>query len=202
MNKLKNVFLLLFLFLSVAASAQVNYDIKKITIDEKFDNRNKLIARTIRSKGTQGEEILQVEVVVNPTNQVKSLIINNEIVMPLMIREYKILTDYIINYADTDRELERPKGNASVKVVGQNLKEKLTESDKKILLTTVKKELLDDSILKVNNEPFDFSLTVNYLFFNGQKQETHIFLKYKKVYEGLCDIPLSKTTYFQITQML
>ena len=202
MNTLKNVFLLLFAFLSIAASAQIDYDIKKITVDEKFDARNRLIARTIRSTGTQGAESLRVELVVNPTNKVKSLMVNDKKINPLMIKEYSLLTDYVINYADTDRELEKPKGNAVVNVVGQNLQEKLTENDERILLRTIKNKLLSDSIIKVDNEPFDFSLTGYYLFINGKKQEAHIFQKYTEVYKGLCKIPLSKTTYFQITQTL
>lgn len=199
---LKNVLLLSILFISTSIFAQVDYDISTITVDEKFDNKQRLIARKIRSYGTQGEEDLKVEVIVNPKNAVKELIVNGKKVMPLMFNEYRILTDYVINYADTDRELEKPKANAVVKVVGQNLKEKLTESEKKTLLDTVRKELISDKIIDDESEPFDFSLTGNDLFVNGKRQEITTFNKYKQVYDRLAEIQLSKTTYFQITQTL
>jgi len=98
--------------------------------------------------------------------------------------------------------LEKPKANAVVKIVGQDLKEKLTETEKKMLLDTLKRELINDGILRDESEPFDFSMTGNYLFFNGNQQDGNIYNKYKQIYDRLCDIPLSKTTYFQITQTL
>ena len=202
MKILKNVLLLSILFLSTPIFAQVNYDISTIIIDEKFDNKQRLIARKIRSYGTQGEESLKVEIIVTPKNAVKELIVNEKKVMPLMFKEYRILTDYVISYADTERELEKPKANAVVKIVGQDLKEKLTETEKKMLLDTLKRELINDGILRDESEPFDFSMTGNYLFFNGNQQDGNIYNKYKQIYDRLCDIPLSKTTYFQITQTL
>mgnify|MGYP001065148751 CR=1 FL=1 len=202
MKILKNVLLLSILFLSTPIFAQVNYDISTIIIDEKFDNKQRLIARKIRSYGTQGEESLKVEIIVTPKNAVKELIVNEKKVMPLMFKEYRILTDYVISYADTERELEKPKANAVVKIVGQDLKEKLTETEKKMLLDTLKIELINDGILRDESEPFDFSMTGNYLFFNGNQQDGNIYNKYKQIYDRLCDIPLSKTTYFQITQTL
>ena len=202
MRILKNVLFLFILFLSTTVFAQVKYDIPTIIVDEKFDNKEQLIARKIRSYGTQDSQDLKVEVIVNPKNAVKELIVNEKKVMPLMFKEYRILTDYVISYADTKRELEKPKANAVVKVVGQNLKEKLTESEKQTLLDTVKKELISDGMLENESQPFDFSMTGNYLFLNGNKQDSNIFTKYKQVYDRLCTIPLSKTTYFQITQTL
>lgn len=202
MKMLKNVFLLLFLCLSISVSAQVDYDISTIIVDEKFDSKQQLVARKIRSYGTQKAEELNVEIIVNTSNAVKELTVNGKKVMPLMFKEYRILTDYVINYADTERELEKPKANAVVKVVGQNLKEKLSESKKQTLLDTIKKELINDRMIENESQPFDFSMTGNYLFLNGEKQADAIFKKYKQVYDRLCDIPLSKTTYFQITQTL
>lgn len=190
------------MLLSIAASAQVDYDISMITVDEKFDNQQQLIARTIRSYGTQGDENLRVEIIIDPKNTVKKLIVNDKKVMPLMFKEYRILTDYVINYADTERELEKPQANAIVKVVGQNLTEKLTENDKKLLLDTIKKELIGDEMLSDESQPFDFSLTGNDLFFNGTRQTNEVFKKYKNLYDRLANIQLSKTTYFQITQTL
>lgn len=202
MRMLKNTLLILFLFLSLSVSAQVEYDISTIIVDEKFNSKQKLIARKIRSYGTQGTEDLKVEIIVNPNNAVKELTINDKKVMPLMFKEYRFLTDYVISYADTEQELEKPKANAVVKVVGQNLQQKLNENEKQVLLDTVKKELIDDKMIDNESTPFDFSLTGNYLFLNGQKQDDIIFQKYKQVYDRLCEIPLSKTTYFQITQTL
>lgn len=202
MKILKNVFLLLISFLSISVSAQVDYDISTIIVDEKFDSKQELIARKIRSYGTQQEESLKVEIIVDPNNRVKELIVNEKKIMTLMLKEYRILTDYVINYADTERELEKPKANAVVKVVGQNLDAKLTESDKLTLLDTIKKELINDQIVGNESEPFDFSLTGHALFINGKRQEEDIFNKYKQIYDRLAEIQLSKTTYFQITQTL
>lgn len=202
MKMLKNVLLFFILFLSTVVAAQVDYDISTIIVDEKFDSKQQLAARKIRSYGTQKGEELNVEIIVNTKNAVKELIVNEKKIMPLMFKEYQILTDYVINYADTERALEKPKANAVVKVVGQNLTEKLTESEKLTLLENVQKELINDGMLADESEPFDFSMTGNYLFFNGERQDGNIFNKYKEIYDKLCDIPLSKTTYFQITQTL
>lgn len=202
MKTLKNTLLLFSLFLSITVSAQIDYDISNIIVDEKFDNKSRLIARTIRSYGKQGEEELKVRIIVNPKNAVKELTVNDKKIMPLMFKEYRFLTDYVINYADREHVFEKPKGNAVTKVVGQNLKTKLTKDDEELLLKTMKKELLNDGIISADNEPFDLSLTGNDLFINAQRQEKQVFQKYKGIYDKLSNIPLSKTTYFQITQTL
>lgn len=199
---LQNALLLSILCFALSASAQPDYDIATVTIDEKFDNNDELIARKIRSTGSQNGQELRVEITVDPNNIVKELIVNEKKVMPLMFKEYRILTDYVINYADTERELEKPKANAVVKVVGQHLTKKLSESEKQMILGLLKKELINDGMLTDESEPFDFSMTGNYLFFNGERQSEATFHKYKAIYDEYCEIQLSKTTYFQITQTL
>lgn len=199
---LKNALLLSMLCFAFSAFAQTDYDISTVIVDEKFDNNDRLIARKIRAVGLQNEQELKVEITVDPHNIVKELVVNNKKVMPLMFKEYRILTDYVINYADTERELEKPKANAVVKIVGQHLTKKLSESEKQTILGILKKELIHDGMLADESEPFDFSMTGNYLFFNGKRQSDAIFLKYKAIYDNYCEIQLSKTTYFQITQTL
>lgn len=204
MRTFKTIFLFLLLFFSFTSYGQLEYDITTITIAEKFNSKNILIARTIRSIGKQKTEDLRVEVVVDPNNMVKALTINDREVMSLMFEEYIFLTDYVINYADADKKAVIPKGNAVTKIVGQNFNDEnqLTDSAKKILLDTIKKELMNDKFINKNYDPFDLTLTGNDLFINAKKQEANTFVKYKQLYDRLSDISLSKTTYFQITQTL
>jgi|AntRauTorckE5430_2_1112549.scaffolds.fasta_scaffold09844_3 hypothetical protein len=205
MSILKSLLLLCFFFISVAVSAQpTNYDIHTTSTSEKFDSEGNLKSKRIFSSGVHDEEIVNVEMILSPTNSLMKLTINDESIMPLMFKEYRILTDYIISYVNQEELPLVPKGvSQTTKVVSDDPanENQLTDEDRRALMNLIKDELVKDNLIE-NLDVFDFLITSTALYINGKQQEDTIFTKYKAIYDKYSEVKLSKTTYFQITQTL
>lgn len=92
MNIPKTLLLLCFFLISTATFAQTNYEIHTTSTSEKFDSDGNLKSRRIFSSGVHGDEIVNVEMILSPTNTLMELTINDEVIMPLMFKEYKIFS--------------------------------------------------------------------------------------------------------------
>ncbi len=203
MKTLKGLLCLCLLTFAYAATAQLNYEIHTTTTSEKFDKDGKLISRHLWSSGVQDNEVLNVDIIVDNHNFVKELTVNDGKINPLMLKEYKMLTDFVINYIDQDIQTAPTDGSSKTsRIVSEEpTGEKLTEEDKRALMALIKDELIKDALID-NPKVFDFLLTSEHLYINAKKQEEAVFIKYKNLYDKYSDIPLSKTTYFQMTQSL
>lgn len=202
MRRLRALFFICLLTASYGAIAQSDYEIFTTTTSEKFDSEGKLVSRHLWASGVQGEEIINVDIIVDPNNKVKELTVNDNEVKPPMFKEYKSITDYVIAYIDQDIETAPTDGSSKTTLVGEPADEdKATKSDKKALMNLVKDELVNDKLID-NPDVFDFMLTFDSLYINAKKQDEAVFKKYKALYEKYSTIPLAKTTYFQITQTL
>jgi hypothetical protein len=200
----KSLLLLCFFLISVGTFAQTNYEIHTTSTSEKFDSDGNLKARKIFSSGIHGEEIVNVEMALSPTNSLIRLTINDEVIMPLMFKEYKILTDYIISYVNKEEEPFVAKGvSQTTKIVSDDPanENQLTDDDRRRLMSLIKDELVKDNLIE-NLDVFDFLITSTALYINGKEQQEAIFIKYKAIYDKYSEVKLSKTTYFQITQTL
>jgi hypothetical protein len=205
MNITRNLLLLCFFLISVAAFAQpTNYEIHTTSTSEKFDSDGNLKSKRIFSSGVHGEEIVNVEMILSPSNSLMELTINEENIMPLMFKEYRILTDYIISYINKEELPPVPKGvSQTTKIVSDDPanENQLTDEDRRGLMNLIKDELVKDNLIE-NLDVFDFLITSTALYINGQQKEEAVFIKYKAIYDKYSEVKLSKTTYFQITQTL
>jgi putative lipase involved disintegration of autophagic bodies len=204
MNISKILLLLCFFLISTATFAQTNYEIHTTSTSEKFDSKGELKSRRIFSSGIHGDEIVNVEMILSPTNVLMELTINDEVIMPLMFKEYKILTDYIISYINKEEQPAAAKQvSQTTKIVSDNPanENQLTDDDRRRLMNLIKEQLITDNLIE-NSDVFDFLITGSALYINGKQQEDTIFVKYKAIYDKYSEVPLTKTTYFQITQTL
>lgn len=198
---------LLFLLLTtiiITGFSQTGYEITNTATSEKFNQKGKLISKRIWATGKQDESDFSVELILNPKNKVMDLTINEEKIIPLFFNEYRLLTDYLINYVKEEKEYVPPvKTRGFVRVVSDNpdVNKLLTEDIKKQLLDSFKKELISDSLVKDINV-FQLMITSSALYINGNQQSEAMFIKYKTIYNRYSPIALSKTTYFQIMQSL
>lgn len=199
-NTLQNVLLLLILFVSISASGQENYEIHSSTVSEKFNSENELQSRHIWATGVQAEEILNIDMTVDVNNKIKELIINDKTILPVMAKEYKAITDYVIAYVDGNVQTA-PTDGSSTTTKEPAAEDKMTDSDRRALMSLIKAELIKDELID-NPNVFDFMLTFDSLYINAKKQEDAVFTKYKALYDKHSDIPISKITYFQMTQTL
>lgn len=204
MNISKTLLLLCFFLISTATFAQTNYEIHTTSTSEKFDSKGNLKSRRIFSSGIHGDEIVNVEMILSPTNALMELTINDEVIMPLMFKEYKILTDYIISYINKE-EQPRPAKEVSqtTKIVSDDPanENQMTDDDRRRLMNLIKEQLITDNLIE-NSDVFDFLITGTVLYINGKEQDNAIFIKYKAIYDKYSEVALTKTTYFQITQTL
>lgn len=199
MNTIKHVLSLLFLLSSITVFAQSGYEIYTTTVSEKFNSEEELKSRRIWASGVRNEEVLNLDFTVDAKNTVTELIINEKNVPAVMIKEYKPMIDYVIKYVDGQVENEPAKTTTTTKEPAD--KDKLTESDKRALMDLIKTELITDKLID-NPDVFDFMLTYDSLYINAKKQDATVFQKYKDLYDKYSDTPLSRTTFFQITQTL
>ncbi|NJN77072.1 MAG: hypothetical protein HC803_01045 [Saprospiraceae bacterium] len=201
----KNLLLLCFVLISLTTLAQpTNYEIHTTSTSEKFDSKGNLKSLRIFSSGVHGEDIVNVEMILSPTYKLIELSINEEAIMPLMFKEYKILTDFIIDYVKQENEPATPKVVSQVtKIVSDDpsKENQLSDDDRRSLMNLIKQELISDDLIG-KSDVFDFLITSTALYINGKQQDEPIFLKYKSIYDKYSEVQLSKTTYFQITQTL
>jgi hypothetical protein len=211
MKTLKHhILTLLLCSFALAASAQVNYDIHSTTVSESFDSKDKLTSRRIWASGVRNNEVLNLEMVVDGQNKVTELTINENLVKSPAVKEYKPLTDFVLDYVSKD--VKEVTGEVTVgKAVATRFRtddEPLSESDrmteaedKKMVMQLIKSELIKDALID-NPEVFDFMLTFDSLYINAKKQDDAIFKKYSELYRNNTAVPITNGTYFQITQSL
>ncbi|MFI5218525.1 MAG: hypothetical protein ACHQNT_03470 [Bacteroidia bacterium] len=119
----------------------------------------------------------KIRMIVASDNEVGELIINNEAISP----------EDFIHHKDVIAE--------GLKIKKQNQKENtpvtlLTEKEKednkvrRLLMNEMVKQLSSDKLIH-GNEPFDFRLTGNELFLDGQKQNPEIFEQYKNHFQKI-----------------
>ena len=200
----KTLLLLCFFLISTATFAQTNYEIHTTSTSEKFDSKGDLKSRRIFSSGIHGDEIVNVEMILSPTNTLMELTINDEVIMPLMFKEYKILTDYIISYINKEEQpREAQQVSQTTKIVSDDPanENQMTDDDRRRLMNLIKEELIADDLIE-NSDVFDFLITGTVLYINGKEQDNAVFVKYKAIYDKYSEVALTKTTYFQITQTL
>ena len=200
MNTFKHVLSLLLVLSSMTIFAQSGYEIYNTTVSEKFNSDNELQSRHIFASGVRDGAVLNMGFTVDANDVVTELIINDKELPASMFSAFKGLTDYVIKYVDN--EVKDTPANEQVATKEEPAeKDKLTEDDKRALMDLIKEELLNDKLIN-NPKVFDFMLTYDSLYINTKKQEQTIFEKYKALYEKYSDAPISRTTYFQITQTL
>lgn len=200
MNTFKHVLSLLLVLSSMTVFAQSGYEIYNTTVSEKFNSDNELQSRHIFASGVRDGVVLNMDFTVDANNIVKELTINDKELPTPMFSAFKGLTDYVIKYVDN--EVKDTPANEQVATKEEPAeKDKLTEDDKRALMDLIKEELLNDKLID-NPKVFDFMLTYDSLYINAKKQEQTVFEKYKALYEKYSDTPISRTTYFQITQTL
>lgn len=202
----KKSFVLLLLLITsiVTCFAQTGYEITHTSISEKFNHKDVLISKRIWATGKQGESDFSVELIINPKGRVMNLTINEEKIKPLFFKEYRLLTDYLIDYVKKEQEYVEPvQTRGLVRVVSDdpNVSKLLTDDIKKQLITNFKKELIADNLVE-NISIFQLMITSSALYINGIQQPESTFLKYKSIYDQYSPVPLSKKTYFQIMQSL
>lgn len=200
MNTLKHVLSLLLLLSSITIFAQSGYDIHNTTVSEKFNSENELQSRHIWASGVRDEEVLNMEITVDANNNVKELIINEKEIASPMFPAFKDLTNYVIKYVDGEVQYKPvdTKKTTTEKPVTEG---EITDDDKRALMDLIKNQLIKDELVD-NPKVFDFMLTYDSLYINAKKQEETVFKKYKDLYERHSAVPLSRGTYFQITQTL
>ena len=123
---------------------------------------------------------------------------------PLFFKEYRILTDYLIDYVRKEKEYVAPvQTRGLVRVVSDNpdASKLLTDDKKEKLIKKFKEELLLDELVE-DIQVFQLMITSSDLYINGKEQTEDMFLKYKAIYDEHSPVALSKTTYFQIMQSL
>jgi len=200
----KYLLLICFVITSFIGIAQTNYEIETTATSEKFNSKGELISKRLWATGTQGGEKMEVELILSPRGKVMNLKINDEKVKPLFFKEYRILTDYLIDYVKKEKEYVAPvQTRGLVRVVSDNpdASKLLTEEKKIKLIERFKEELLIDKLVD-NIQVFQLMITSSALYINGKEQSQDMFIKYKAIYDEHSPVALSKTTYFQIMQSL
>lgn len=204
MNIKKILLLLSFIAFAVIGFSQTNYEIETTATSEKFNSEGQLISKRLWVKGTQNNEKMEVELILNPRGKVMNLTINDEKVKPLFFKEYRILTDYLIDYIKKEKEYVEPvQTRGLVRVVSDNpdADKLLTDDKKEKLIERFKKELVQDNLVE-DIQVFQLMITSSALYINGKEQAPEMFVKYKALYDEHSPVALSKTTYFQIMQSL
>jgi hypothetical protein len=200
----KSLLLFGLIIFSLLGFAQTNYEIETTSTSENFNSKGELISKRVWASGTQGGDKMDVELILSPRGKVMKLTINGEKVKPLFFKEYRILTDYLIDYVRKEKEYVAPvQTRGLVRVVSDNpdASKLLTDDKKEKLIKKFKEELLLDELVE-DIQVFQLMITSSDLYINGKEQTEDMFLKYKAIYDEHSPVALSKTTYFQIMQSL
>ncbi len=189
--------MLLMLSFSVVAFAQSGYEIQQTTVTEQFNSDSELQSRHISANGVRDKEALNIDLTVDSKNTVQALTLNGKAISPELFSAFKSLTDYVIQYV-----AEEP----TVAIVAEAsfdgpLMDNTAKYDRVELAEIIKKSLLADKLVD-NPKVFDFMLTHDSLYINAQKQEQLIFERYKRLHDAHTNMPLTKGTYFQLSQTL
>lgn len=190
--------------LSSLGMAQTNYEIETTATSEKFNSNGELISERFWANGTQNGQKMEVEIILNPQGKVMSLTINDEKIKPLFFKEYQILTDYLVDYVQKEKEYVAPvQTRGLVRVVSDDpdASKLLTEDKKGKLIKKFKEELVKDDLVE-DIQVFQLMMTSSALYINGKEKPQDFFIKYKAIYDEYSPVALSKTTYFQIMQSL
>jgi hypothetical protein len=149
---------------------------------------------TVLVSGTQGDEVLRVKMVTS-TRGILELYLNDKTVAYDAIGDYKILTDYIADYAEMPRpevaEEAIPKEEAPKEV-------KYNEPVNGAIIAEMRK----DELITEDTDVYDIVIAYNKMYFNGKEQSEEMSKRYKTLYESISGIILTPTTYYHLSQSL
>ncbi len=196
MKTFKTLFLVLILLSSVSVFGQINFEIFSTTVSTQYDSKGDLESTRIWASGVRGEDILNVDVRINTKKQIIELMVNDQNIIKPRFGEYQELVNVIVKYVENELQ-PSPKSNDVTP--GPAPEQQLSEDDRRRIAEFIRSELLADTLID-DPEVFDFLLTGDSLYVNAKKQPKNMFIKYKEIYEEYATIPLTPTTFFQLTQ--
>ena len=149
---------------------------------------------TLLISGVQNDEVLNLKMVTTNLG-ITELELNDISIVTDEIRNYKVLTDFILDYAEMPRQTVAKEEI----IVDKSPKEVDYKGD---INGAIIAELIKDEFITEETNVYDVVIAYDKMFFNGQKQSDAISKRYRALYEKLSGKTLKPTTYFHMSQSL
>lgn len=193
----KNILFTVFCFI-IASSvfAQKNEEMTVYTFQQyKSEHSNpEKNKTTLLASGTQGDDVIQLKMVTSPLGIIE-LHLNNKPIDIDEIGNYKVLTDFILKYADMPVQTAAKKEE----VVEEAPKEVKYKDE---INGPIIREMIKDELITEDTDVYDVVIAYDKMFFNGKKQTEEMAKRYRALYERLSGKTLKPTTYYHMSQSL
>jgi hypothetical protein len=187
-------------FCALALHGQKNetmeiYTFQQHKIEHTNPEKNKT---TIFVSGMQDEKVINITLV-KMKEAVTELTINYQEIETAKLTDYQILTDYILDYADTPREEATLEEVITEKGGEEQIKKGVYN---KVMNDALIAELLKDKLIEEDTQVYDLMILYEKMYFNGKQQSAEMAKRYKALYEDLSGVKIQRTTFYHLSQTL